>query len=78
MCGIECDGDKGCLAARKEKGRVKRVTAAKQLCAECDVKAECLEYAFKNDEKFGIWGGLTERERKRLKRERRNADEAED
>ena len=69
MCGMDCDGDKGCLAARKEKGRVVRVQAAKQLCSECMVRSECLAFAMEGDEKFGIWGGLTERERKRLKRE---------
>ena len=35
----------------------------------CEVKAECLEYALANDERFGIWGGLSERERRRIKRE---------
>jgi len=34
----------------------------------CDVRAECLEYALAHDERFGIWGGLSERERRRLKR----------
>ena len=41
---------------------------AKKVCASCDVKVECLEYALANDERFGIWGGLSERERRRLKR----------
>jgi WhiB family redox-sensing transcriptional regulator len=41
---------------------------AKRICSQCNVKAECLEYALKNDERFGIWGGLSERERRRLKR----------
>lgn len=41
---------------------------AKRICAQCTVRAECLEYALKNDERFGIWGGLSERERRRLKR----------
>ena len=34
----------------------------------CEVRAECLEYALAHDERFGIWGGLSERERRRLKR----------
>ena len=42
---------------------------AKRVCRSCDVRAECLEYALENDERFGIWGGLSERERRRLKRE---------
>lgn len=41
---------------------------AKKICAQCEVKAECLEYALQNDERFGIWGGLSERERRRLRR----------
>jgi WhiB family redox-sensing transcriptional regulator len=38
------------------------------VCRSCDVRAECLEYALENDERFGIWGGMSERERRRLKR----------
>lgn len=41
---------------------------AKRICTSCDVKTECLEYALQNDERFGIWGGLSERERRKLKR----------
>src|ERR687895_770109 len=41
---------------------------AKRICAGCEVRAECLEYALANDERFGIWGGLSERERRKLKR----------
>ncbi|HVT20624.1 MAG TPA: WhiB family transcriptional regulator, partial [Mycobacteriales bacterium] len=33
-----------------------------------DVRGECLSYALAHDERFGIWGGLSERERRRLKR----------
>jgi WhiB family redox-sensing transcriptional regulator len=49
-----------------EKGGSTR--EAKRVCASCDVRAECLEYALANDERFGIWGGLSERERRKLKR----------
>ena len=41
---------------------------AKRICTSCDVRSECLEYALQNDERFGIWGGLSERERRKLKR----------
>jgi len=41
---------------------------AKTVCRECPVAAECLKYALDNDERFGIWGGFSERERRRLKR----------
>jgi WhiB family redox-sensing transcriptional regulator len=42
---------------------------AKKVCRGCEVRAECLDYALEHDERFGIWGGLSERERRRLKRE---------
>jgi len=42
---------------------------AKRVCLSCDVRSECLEYALENDERFGIWGGLSERERRRLKKQ---------
>lgn len=43
---------------------------AKKVCMKCDVREECLEYALENDEEFGVWGGLTRRERRRLKRQK--------
>jgi WhiB family redox-sensing transcriptional regulator len=43
---------------------------AKKICTTCEVKAQCLDYALSNDERFGIWGGLSERERRRLRRAR--------
>lgn len=49
-----------------EKGGSTR--EAKRVCRSCEVRAECLEYALEHDERFGIWGGLSERERRRLKR----------
>ncbi len=49
-----------------EKGGSTR--EAKRICAGCPVRAECLEYALEHDERFGIWGGLSERERRRAKR----------
>lgn len=49
-----------------EKGGSTR--EAKKVCTSCEVRAECLEYALANDERFGIWGGLSERERRKIKR----------
>lgn len=49
-----------------EKGGSTR--EAKAVCGSCEVRAECLEYALENDERFGIWGGMSERERRRYKR----------
>jgi len=43
---------------------------AKQVCGGCEVRAECLEYALRHGEKFGIWGGMSERERRRIRRQR--------
>ena len=43
---------------------------AKAVCRGCEVRAECLEYALSHGEKFGIWGGLSERERRRVRRQR--------
>lgn len=47
---------------------------AKQVCLRCEVKDQCLEYALAREERFGIWGGLSERERRKLKD--RSADRA--
>ena len=49
-----------------EKGGSTR--EAKRICQGCEVRAECLEYALAHDERFGIWGGLSERERRKLKK----------
>lgn len=43
---------------------------AKGICRECSVRVECLEFAIVSSEKFGIWGGLSERERRKIRRER--------
>ncbi len=49
-----------------EKGGSTR--EAKRICTRCEVRTDCLEYALGNEERFGIWGGLSERERRKLKR----------
>jgi WhiB family redox-sensing transcriptional regulator len=54
-----------------EKGGSTR--EAKRVCTGCAVRAECLESALTNDERFGIWGGLSERERRRLRLQRRDS-----
>ena len=41
---------------------------AKKICQSCEVRTRCLEYALENDERFGIWGGLSERERRKLRK----------
>lgn len=42
--------------------------AARSVCVECGVRVECLKYALRNREQFGIWGGTSERERRKLRR----------
>jgi WhiB family redox-sensing transcriptional regulator len=46
---------------------------AKAICASCPVREPCLEYALVVREKLGVWGGLTERERRRVLRHRRKS-----
>jgi WhiB family redox-sensing transcriptional regulator len=48
-------------------------TAAQEICALCPVREACLEHALAVREKHGVWGGLTERERRRVIRQRRRS-----
>ena len=43
---------------------------AKAICNACEVREESLSFAINNGEKFGIWGGMSERERRRVRRQR--------
>ena len=45
-----------------------QVRTPKQVCARCPVRVDCLDYALTNDERHGVWGGLSERERRQLRR----------
>jgi len=60
-----------------ERGPGAKVRALEQVavavCRTCDVQIECLAYAVNNREDYGIWGGLTEHQRLRLRRTRRTA-----
>ena len=47
--------------------------SAKAICRECEVRLECLEFAITTGEKFGIWGGMSERERRKVRRDRQIA-----
>jgi len=49
------------------------VQVAQRICAECPVKTPCLEYALVNRVDHGVWGGTSERERRRILRRRRVA-----
>jgi WhiB family redox-sensing transcriptional regulator len=44
------------------------MAAAKAICARCPVRNVCLETALRNNERYGVWGGLTPRERTRVRR----------
>lgn len=56
-----------------EKGA--STSQAKRVCASCPVRAECLEYALDRGERYGIWGGTSERQRRALLAERRAIEE---
>ena len=47
------------------------VDAARKICHDCPVKRSCLEYALANRIDHGVWGGTSERERRRILRQRR-------
>jgi WhiB family redox-sensing transcriptional regulator len=47
------------------------VELARRICATCDMQAPCLEYALRNKIDHGVWGGASERERRRIARRRR-------
>lgn len=49
------------------ENRAEEIAAAKQVCASCPVKAECLRDALALDERDGVWGGLTSGERRNLR-----------
>ncbi len=46
---------------------------AKSVCEQCGVRDVCLEHALSHREKAGVWGGATERERRRIIRQRRRS-----
>jgi WhiB family transcriptional regulator, redox-sensing transcriptional regulator len=47
---------------------VRQVTQAQRICAGCGVRQQCLEFAMRNGETYGIWGGTTPEERIRVRR----------
>jgi WhiB family redox-sensing transcriptional regulator len=46
---------------------------AKEVCSGCVVRSECADYAIARPEKFGVWGGMAERERRKMRHDRRQA-----
>lgn len=51
-----------------------QISAAKAVCTRCDVRLECLEWALATGQDAGVWGGLSEEERRALRRARRRGD----
>ena len=49
------------------------VDAARAICADCRVMSQCLEYALENRIDHGVWGGCSDRERRRILKRRRDA-----
>lgn len=49
---------------------VDQIAEAKKVCARCEVREPCLEYAISSNQDAGVWGGLSEDERRSLKRKR--------
>lgn len=47
-----------------------QIERARQICGECSARVECLEFALSTNQDSGIWGGLTEEERRAIRRER--------
>ncbi|WP_223297559.1 WhiB family transcriptional regulator [Catenulispora acidiphila] len=60
-------------AHERHSDRVRREQAAKKICATCPVQAECLRFAESTPERFGVWGGTTQRERATHRRRGRRA-----
>ena len=55
------------MHTERKHERLARERRAKAVCASCPVRVECLEHAIAVDERYGIWGGLTQDERRLLR-----------
>lgn len=66
----------GADESESELERQTREGHAKSICQTCPVKAPCLEFAMDTNQKYGIWGGYTDKERSSLKRRRARARRA--
>lgn len=73
-CTDACEGD-GC-DERSEPYRSERIAAAKKMCSACVVRPQCLEWALATDLGWGVAGGLSSRERKKLKSQRKKRKSA--
>lgn len=74
MTYANCAGvDPALFFPEREYGGPADVQAAKEVCRGCVVRAKCLDYAIANGERHGVWGGETEKTRRRIGKERRAA-----
>jgi len=55
------------------RGESATLRLAKEVCATCPVKGECLDYAIEHHEHFGIWGGVSEKARRKIVAQRRQS-----
>ena len=51
-----------------------QIAMAKSICMQCEVRMECLEWAMTTGQDAGVWGGLSEEERRALRRARRRGE----
>ncbi len=54
------------MRTEKKVVRLAREAKAKSVCATCTVRQQCLDHALANNERYGVWGGLTDVERRAL------------
>ena len=71
--GAACrDTDPGLFFPVGQTGpAIEHIAKAKAVCDTCSVQIDCLEFALMTNQDAGIWGGLTEDERRQIRRERR-------
>ena len=71
QAGAACQGEHGVafyppLRNERKAARVARERRAKAVCRSCPVRSDCLDHALQAGERYGIWGGLNELERRNL------------
>ncbi len=67
------EADRIFFPSGKTGGTRLAIQEAKEVCRGCAVREECLNHALAHRERFGVWGGKTERERRRIAKARRSA-----
>lgn len=59
------------MIGKSEQGRFSRIQRARRICELCPDRLPCLAWALENNQEYGIWGGMTERERNVLRKRMR-------